>query len=175
MASSRISRSSSPASSSLRRKRENSSSISRVGAVAPAAIDSAGSASSGWRAISGKSAMARGLRSLRLLNGPYFNRKRRLPPAVRNHDKIPPVSPDLVNRVQQFLTSPAGASFEELALAAFAWQHERIEPFRRLCEGRGWSPRTVTDWRQVPPVPAAAFKTLTLSAAPDEPDAPAGV
>ncbi len=73
--------------------------------------------------------------------------------------------PEIVNRVQQFLTAPAGASFEELALAAFAWQYERIEPFRRLCEGRGVSPRTVTDWRQVPAVPAAAFKSLTLSAA----------
>jgi acyl-CoA synthetase (AMP-forming)/AMP-acid ligase II len=87
----------------------------------------------------------------------------------------------IVDRIQQFLTSPAGASFEELALAAFAWQYERIEPFRRLCERRGVSPQTVTDWRQVPPVPTAAFKTLTLSAAsaaslaPAEPDAPAGV
>lgn len=77
--------------------------------------------------------------------------------------------PEIVNRVQQFLSSPAGASFEELALAAFAWQYERIEPFRRLCAGRGVSPRTVTDWRQVPAVPTAAFKTLTLSAASAEP------
>ncbi len=106
-----------------------------------------------------------------MLNVPYFNRKPPLPPCRENHDKIPPVIPDLVSRVQQFLTSPAGASFEELALAAFAWQHERIEPFRRLCEGRGVSPQTVTDWRQVPPVPAAVFKSLTLSAAPAEPDA----
>ena len=28
------------------------------------------------------------------------------------------------------------------------------------------SPQTVRDWRQVPPVPAAAFKSLTLAAAP---------
>ena len=61
---------------------------------------------------------------------------------------------------------PRDASFEELALAAFAWQFERIEPYRRLCERRGRAPRTVTDWRQVPPVPTAAFKTLTLAAEP---------
>jgi hypothetical protein len=80
-----------------------------------------------------------------------------------NHDKIPPV---IVDRVTRFLTSPASASFEELALAAFAWQLERVEPYRRLCERRGVSPRTVTDWRQVPAVPTAAFKTMTLAAEP---------
>ncbi|MFP5285278.1 MAG: hypothetical protein ACLGI9_06035, partial [Thermoanaerobaculia bacterium] len=72
----------------------------------------------------------------------------------------------ITDRVTRFLTDPAGAYFEELALAAFAFQFERIEPFRRLCEGRGATPATVFDWRQVPPVPTAAFKTLELAAAP---------
>jgi hypothetical protein len=72
----------------------------------------------------------------------------------------------IVDRVTRFLTAPESASFEELALAAFAWQFERVEPYRRLCERRGMSPATVTGWREIPPVPAAAFKTLTLAAAP---------
>jgi hypothetical protein len=72
----------------------------------------------------------------------------------------------ITDRVTRFLTQPESASFEELALAAFAWQLERVEPYRRLCERRGASPGTVTDWRQVPLVPTAAFKTLTLAAAP---------
>ncbi|HEY4595504.1 MAG TPA: hypothetical protein VIJ02_03825 [Thermoanaerobaculia bacterium] len=72
----------------------------------------------------------------------------------------------IVERVTRFLTSPQSDSFADLALAAFAWQFERVEPYRRLCERRGVSPRTVTDWRQVPAVPTAAFKTLTLAAAP---------
>ncbi len=72
----------------------------------------------------------------------------------------------IVDRVTRFLTSPQSEPFEEQALAAFAWQFERVEPFRRLCERRGVNPGTVTDWRQVPPVPTAAFKTLTLAAAP---------
>ncbi|HEY0513238.1 MAG TPA: hypothetical protein VGH73_15120 [Thermoanaerobaculia bacterium] len=72
----------------------------------------------------------------------------------------------IVDRVTRFLTSPEAGSFEELALAAFAWQFERIEPFRHLCERRGVSPRTVTDWRRVPPVPTTAFKRLTLAAEP---------
>ncbi len=72
----------------------------------------------------------------------------------------------IVERVSRFLTAPGSDSFEDLALAAFAWQFERIEPYRRLCAGRGATPETVTDWRRVPPVPAAAFKTLTLASAP---------
>jgi hypothetical protein len=80
-----------------------------------------------------------------------------------NRDKILPV---IVDRVTRFLTSPQNEPFEDLALAAFAWQFERVEPFRRLCERRGVSPGTVTGWRQVPPVPTAAFKTMTLAAAP---------
>jgi hypothetical protein len=75
----------------------------------------------------------------------------------------------IVERVTRFLTEPQSAPFEELALAAFAFQYERIEPFRRLCQGRGLSPATVADWRQVPPVPTSAFKSgLALAAAPVE-------
>src|SRR3982751_6181431 len=65
-----------------------------------------------------------------------------------DHDRIAPV---IVERVTRFLTSPQSDSFEDLALAAFAWQFERVEPYRRLCERRGVSPRTMTDWRQGPP------------------------
>lgn len=72
----------------------------------------------------------------------------------------------IVDRVAQFVQSPASAAFEELALAAFAFQLENIEPYRRLCERRGATPASLSDWRQVPPVPAAAFKTLELAAAP---------
>jgi len=71
------------------------------------------------------------------------------------------------DRIASFIraTEPS-ETFEELALAAFAFQFERIAPYRRLCEGRGVTPETVTDWQQVPPVPTAAFKTLELAAAP---------
>lgn len=75
----------------------------------------------------------------------------------------------IVERISRFIQTPAAPdtdSFEELALAAFAFQHERIAPYRRLCEGRGADPSTLIDWRRIPPVPAAAFKTLELAAAP---------
>jgi hypothetical protein len=70
------------------------------------------------------------------------------------------------DRVSRYLTAPDSATFDELALAAFAWQLEHVEPYRRLCRRRGTTPETVRDWRQVPPVPTAAFKTMTLAAAP---------
>jgi len=73
----------------------------------------------------------------------------------------------LVERVARFLCDPAGDRFEELALAVFAFQYERVAPYRRLCDGRGVSPATVGDWRQVPTVPALAMKRLALHA--DEP------
>jgi hypothetical protein len=73
----------------------------------------------------------------------------------------------LVERIARFLCDPRGDSFDELALAAFAFQFERVEPYRRLCVGRGVSPDRVRDWREVPAVPALAMKRLPLHA--DEP------
>jgi hypothetical protein len=71
----------------------------------------------------------------------------------------------VIERISRFLSDSAGASFEELALAVFAFQYETIEPYRRLCDGRGVSPGKLDDWRQVPMVPTAAFKRLRLAAA----------
>jgi hypothetical protein len=73
----------------------------------------------------------------------------------------------LVERVCRFLADPGGDRFEDLALAVFAFQYERVAAYRRLCDGRGATPATVADWRQVPAVPALAFKTLALHT--DEP------
>jgi hypothetical protein len=53
--------------------------------------------------------------------------------------------------------------FESLALQLFALQFERNPPFRRFCQGRAATPETVRHWRQIPAVPAAAFKEWELS------------
>lgn len=58
--------------------------------------------------------------------------------------------------------------FEALALEAFALQFERIPAYRTLCERRGSTPDSVERWRDVPPVPATAFKPLELYAGDDE-------
>jgi hypothetical protein len=74
--------------------------------------------------------------------------------------------PVILDRISRFLTAPEADAFDDLARTAFAFQFERIEPLRRMCEGRGLTPATIPDWRQIPPVPTAAFKTLELAAAP---------
>jgi len=58
--------------------------------------------------------------------------------------------------------------FDALALGLFALQFKHNAPYRRFCEARGASPRTVTDWREIPAMPAAAFKEWELSCLPDE-------
>jgi hypothetical protein len=74
----------------------------------------------------------------------------------------------VIDRIAHFIQDPAAGSFEDLALAVFAFQYEHVEPYRRLCDGRGATPATIADWRQVPPVPTAAFKRLRLAAAPEQ-------
>jgi Acyl-protein synthetase, LuxE len=77
------------------------------------------------------------------------------------------MSDDLLARVRAFVGDPGDEdSFAALALAAFAFQYRRIEPYRRFCDGRGATPANVADWRQVPAVPASAFKSVELAAAP---------
>ncbi|HBL31803.1 MAG TPA: hypothetical protein DD490_33690 [Acidobacteria bacterium] len=87
---------------------------------------------------------------------------------VASRDRIRGVIAERILRFVPSSSAQGGSSevFEELALAAFAFQFERIAPYRRLCEGRGLTPAAVTDWRQIPLVPAAAFKSLELAAAP---------
>jgi hypothetical protein len=53
--------------------------------------------------------------------------------------------------------------FEELALDLFALQFEYNPLYRRLCEARRVTPRSVEHWSRVPSVPTSAFKELELS------------
>lgn len=69
-------------------------------------------------------------------------------------------------RIREYIADPTSGDFDELVREAFAFQYERIEPFRNLCRQRGLEPSASLDWRQIPPVPALAFKTLELAADP---------
>src|SRR5690349_12896952 len=73
---------------------------------------------------------------------------------------------DLVARVSRFVVNPATESFDELALAAFRFQRERVAPYRTLAERRGLGTTDPASWRDVPMVPTSAFKTLALAAGP---------
>jgi hypothetical protein len=60
------------------------------------------------------------------------------------------------------------AEFDALALDLFAHQHAGNAAFRRFCQLRGVTPRTVKGWRDIPAVPISAFKEVTLSVGPAE-------
>lgn len=55
------------------------------------------------------------------------------------------------------------ARFDELALELFAWQFERNEAYRRLCQSRRRAPGDVAGWSQIPAVPTAAFKEFMFT------------
>ncbi|MBD0276294.1 MAG: long-chain fatty acid--CoA ligase, partial [Acetobacteraceae bacterium] len=58
--------------------------------------------------------------------------------------------------------------FEHLARGLFARHYALNAPYRAFCDGRGRAPETVASWRDIPAVPAAAFKRFALTAAPEE-------
>jgi hypothetical protein len=60
------------------------------------------------------------------------------------------------------------ARFESLAHDLFGYQFANCEPYRRFCERRGRTPDLVTHWREIPAVPAGAFKEMALRSFPAE-------
>lgn len=63
------------------------------------------------------------------------------------------------------------ARFDALARAVFAFQFAHCAPYRRFCAGRGRTPDRVAHWREIPAVPAGAFKELALRSFPPEREA----
>jgi hypothetical protein len=70
--------------------------------------------------------------------------------------------------VLAFIADAVAAEFETLALEIFAHQYACIPAYRRACERHGKTPAAVSDWRDIPPVPALAFKEVDLCCAPPE-------
>ena len=81
---------------------------------------------------------------------------------------LPPAMQPLIDRLLAFIDQDGctDAQFDHLAAALFALQYQCNVPYRRFCQRRGVTPRRVTGWRQVPPVPISAFKDATLSCVP---------
>ena len=76
--------------------------------------------------------------------------------------------PALIADLLAFLAAgnPSDEAFDRQALALFAHQFQHNLPFRRFCQQRGKTLRTVKGWRDIPAVPISAFKALTLSCIP---------
>ncbi|NUL82996.1 MAG: hypothetical protein HUU60_09775 [Armatimonadetes bacterium] len=54
-----------------------------------------------------------------------------------------------------------------MAVQLFRVQYDEIEPYRQFCNGLGVQPPLV-DWKQIPPVPAVAFKRWSLTRCREE-------
>lgn len=71
----------------------------------------------------------------------------------------------LPSRLAAFLAGPDPAHFDELALAAYAFQVRHGAAQARLAARRGIDPARLDDWRRIPPTPAAAYKSADLALA----------
>lgn len=58
--------------------------------------------------------------------------------------------------------------FNELALDLFALQFTHVAPYRAFCKSRRVTPDSITDWRQIPALPTAAFKDFELTSLPEQ-------
>lgn len=83
---------------------------------------------------------------------------------VRDNQGMDP-STLLIERLSAFVRDPTSADFATLAREAFTFQFHALEPYRRLCLARGAHPESLGSWREIPPIPVAAFKTLRLCTA----------
>ncbi|MFC5498855.1 long-chain fatty acid--CoA ligase [Caenimonas terrae] len=83
--------------------------------------------------------------------------------SISDHDEV-------VAAVLAFIAQDGcdDAQFDALALRLFAYQYASDEPYRRFCQRRGATPRTVKHWPGIPPVPIDAFKELSLRSRPPQ-------
>jgi len=81
-----------------------------------------------------------------------------------------PTTSPLDEQILRFIASeaPSDAEFDRLAMACFAYQYERCEPYRRLCDRVGRSPHDVSSWLDVPAVQGASFAIARLACFPRE-------
>lgn len=62
------------------------------------------------------------------------------------------------------------ARFDELARRIFTLQFEACMPYRKYCVSRGADPGRIRDWREIPPVPTAAFRKVDFRTSPGADD-----
>jgi hypothetical protein len=76
----------------------------------------------------------------------------------------------IINRLLTTLQSDklSDEDFNQLALQIFAYQYTHNLPFRKLCQQKGKTIRTVKSWKDIPAVPINAFKEVPLTCTPPE-------
>jgi len=76
------------------------------------------------------------------------------------------VARQLRARVLAFIAAPSDGDFDRLALDVHAYQYRANPPYRRYVDRLGGSPPR--SWRDIPAVPAEAFRMSVLACAPAE-------
>ncbi|MGH7898731.1 MAG: long-chain fatty acid--CoA ligase [Candidatus Binatia bacterium] len=71
----------------------------------------------------------------------------------------------MLSEVREFIAAPDADRFDALAIGVFRFQYEGNEPYRRFCDSRRRTPRTVAHWSEIPAVPVSAFKESALGVA----------
>lgn len=71
----------------------------------------------------------------------------------------------MLKRIEAFVQAPDGSRFEDLARQVFAFQFERVLPYRNLCQGRGVEPGNLQRWQDIPMVSTRSFRAVELHGA----------
>jgi hypothetical protein len=86
-----------------------------------------------------------------------------------NKNRVQEPLNQLCQEVRRFISESSLGSerqqqqFEKLALQAFRFQFEHNFPYRRFCESRDKTPASLGSFRDIPAIPASAFKDLELT------------
>jgi hypothetical protein len=76
----------------------------------------------------------------------------------------------IINQLLTILQSDSLSDddFNQIALQLFAYQFTNNLPYRKFCQQKGKTIRTVKSWKDIPAVPINAFKEVALTCTPPE-------
>lgn len=74
----------------------------------------------------------------------------------------------IINQLMTILSldSLSEDEFNQIALQIFAYQYTNNLPYRKFCQQKGKTIRTVKSWKDIPAVPINAFKEVSLTCTP---------
>lgn len=74
-------------------------------------------------------------------------------------------NPKLANEVIQFIKTNKqdNENFNKLALKIFKYQYNNSKRYKRFCDSHNKTPSNITSFKQIPPVPASAFKKFKIT------------
>jgi hypothetical protein len=72
----------------------------------------------------------------------------------------------LAETIASYIIKGSGNDFPAIAQQLFEYQYTNNLPYQRLCNSIGTTPSTTCKWREIPAVPALAFRRFDLSCKP---------